>query len=445
MRKVMSKIVSLVRRAPKQLSALVVILAAAIIIPTSLHAWGPNRDTYTVDNPATKVTFDSMTDNPNYGDERNFVTIKPVTNTTAGGWTDDVTVTNGGEYYVRAYVHNNAASTLNLVAHDVAAKFNIPTQSANRIQVDGYISSSNADPGQVWDQAVFHGANNANFQLQYETGSATYTNNVFTNGTPLPDSVASTGATLGYTKMDGNIPGCFQYSGYVIFKVKATTSDFSVQKTVRLSNSSDTTFKESVAAHPGDKVDYQLYFKNTGGTQLKDVVLKDSLPAGVSYVPGTTYLHTSDGTTLVGDGIASNGLNIGGYLPGGDAYVKFTAQINSNIALTCGPNSVTNTAEAITAVGDKSDTATVNLNKTCTTTQITVCDLSTKQVVTINESDFDSSKYSKDLSVCTPPTPPELPHTGPTETILGVLGLGATVASLGYYIASRKALGKVNR
>ena len=434
----MSKLISLIRRAPKRFSALALIIAAAVIIPTAALAWGPDRPTFTIAHPADHVTFDSITDNPNYGDERNFVTIKDNINTGAGNWKDEITVANNGEYTVRMYVHNNAAANLNLVAQNVTAKFNVPTEAAKRVQIDGYLSSTNASPTQIYDQAVFN--SDSNFSLQYKAGSAQYTNNVFTSGTSLPDTLVSSGAQLGYDKMDGKIPGCFQYSGYVTFKVKAVTSNFDVQKTVRINGAADTTFKESVAAKAGDKVDYQIYFQNTGGTQLQNVVIQDTLPKGVTYVAGSTYLHSSDGTKQVADGVTAGGINIGGFAAGGDAYIKFTATVNpSTNDLICGPNTLKNVAKATTSVGSKEDTADVTLNKTCAPGTINVCQLSTKTIVNIKESDFDASKYSKDLSVCTV-TPPELPHTGMSENIVAVIGLGAIVASVAYYIASRRAL-----
>ncbi len=76
---------------------------------------------------------------------------------------------------------------------------------------------------------------------------------------------------------------------------------------------------------------------------------------------------------------------------------------------------------------------------------IEVCDLATKTAVTINETDFDSNKHSKVFEDCeaapvTPETPKELPKTGPIETISSIIGLGALIASSGYYIASRRTL-----
>ena len=498
----MSKLLSLVHKVPKRASAAVLMVAAAVIVPAALFAWGPERPTYTIEKPADHVTFDSITNNPNYGDERNFVTIKDTANTAKGGWTDDITVQNGKEYYVRMYVHNNAAANLNLVAENVIANFNVPTQTAKRIQIDGYLSSSNATPSKIWDQAVF--SSDSDFNMTYVAGSATYTNNVFTAGTALPDTVVSSGATLGYDKLDGKIPGCYKYDGLVIFKVKATTASFDIQKTVRVNGAADKAFKESVDVKPSDKVDYQIYFKNNGGTQLKDVVIKDTLPAGVKYVAGSTYLHNSDGTKQVADGVTAGGIVIGGYMPNGDAYIKFTAEIPTNDNLsTCGLNTLINKAKVVTGNGSKEDTATVTVNKTCKNETGATCnaltitrlsgtsirfttdysvqnatfknvtyvikDAAGKEIATKTSTsksfDYDpgvTGKYSinatiaatingKDVTATsdgcnstidtsTSVTPSELPTTGVGETFASVLGLGALVTAVGYYVASRRSL-----
>jgi len=430
----MSKLISLIRRAPKRFSAVVLMLAAAIIIPSVTLAWGPSRDTYTVEHPANKVTFNSITNNPNYGDERNFVTIKDASDANAT-WTDDVTVQNNKEYYVRMYVHNNAAANLNLVAQNVTAKFNVPDYSAKRIQIDGYLSATNSDPLQVWDQAVF--SSDANFNLQYVAGSATYKNNIFTTGKTLPDSVVSTGAQLGYDELNGEIPGCFQYDGTVVFKVKAVTSDFDVQKTVRINGAADKTFKESVAAKPGDKVDYQIYFKNTGGTRLDEVVVKDTLPAGVTYVPGSTYLYNDSGNRVVADGLTAGGMIIGNYLPGANAYLKFTAQVAAEKDLPCGPTTLRNTVKIASDIGSSTDTADVSVNVTCKPNEC-------KPGIPVGD-----VRCNPPVNECLPGIPagdarctevPELPKTGPTENIVAFLGLGALIAGIAYYVASRRAL-----
>lgn len=89
--------------------------------------------------------------------------------------------------------------------------------------------------------------------------------------------------------------------------------------------------------------------------------------------------------------------------------------------------------------------AKLNCDVTPPVTTIKVCDLKSKTVVTINESDFDSSKHSKDLSKCnatpvtpTSTTPTELPQTGST----GLFAIVAAVVALGagYLVTARKNL-----
>ena len=159
----------------KKLIALISMVAIAIIVPVALFAWGPSRPTFTMAVPADHVTFNSITDNPNIGDERNFVGIREAG--TNNQWTDNMTVENGKSYSVRMYVHNNAASNLNLVAQDVTAKFNLPTTTGKSIQVDGFIDSSNASPTEVFDSATF--TNSSDFNLSYVSGSLKYENNSF--------------------------------------------------------------------------------------------------------------------------------------------------------------------------------------------------------------------------------------------------------------------------
>ena len=71
----MSTLTSLIRRAPKRLFAAVAVIAAAIIVPAAVLAWGPDRPTFTIEQPANYVTFNSITNNPVHGDERNFVLL----------------------------------------------------------------------------------------------------------------------------------------------------------------------------------------------------------------------------------------------------------------------------------------------------------------------------------------------------------------------------------
>jgi PKD domain len=205
--------------ARRKIAAVAVISGIAIVPFMVLGAnagWGPVRSTFTWDHPATHVTFDSITDNPQVGDERPFLSGK-VSNA-SGDVVDNIHVTNNDEVTLRVYYHNNAASNLNLVATNTRVKFYLPTAAATSTFATSVISADNASPKTVNDTVDFNG--DKPFTLEYVKGSAQLWNNKF-QGKVLSDDVTTTnGALIGYDKIDGQVPGCAEFSGYVTIKVK---------------------------------------------------------------------------------------------------------------------------------------------------------------------------------------------------------------------------------
>ena len=349
-------------------------ILVAAVAPALVWAWGPSRPSFTIEKPADYITFNSITNNPVIGgDEKDFVGIREVGSNAK--WTNNMKVQNGKEYYVRMYVHNNAASNLNLVAENVVAKLNVPTTTAKTVTVQGQVSASNAKPNTVWDEATFSSDND--FNLAYVAGSALFENNGM-GTTKLPDSIVNnTGAKLGYDKLDGKIPGCFQYAGYVTVKVKAQVNqpqekiDIDLAKTVRNKTNGEKTWVETVNAKSGDTVQFQIHAKNTGSAGIQNLVIRDILPKGLNYVAGSTKLYnTSNPKGLkVSDNIIQNsGINIGSYQPNGDAFVRFDATVSAEQDLpVCGENTLTNIAQASNQKIVKNDTASVKVTKKCET------------------------------------------------------------------------------
>ena len=378
----------------------------AAVAPALVWAWGPSRPSFTIEKPADYITFNSITNNPVIGgDEKDFVGIREVGSNAK--WTNNMKVQNGKEYYVRMYVHNNAASNLNLVAENVVAKLNVPTTTAKNVTVQGQISASNAKPNTVWDDATFSSDND--FNLAYIAGSALFENNGM-GTTKLPDSIVNnTGAKLGYDKLDGKIPGCFQYAGYVTVKVKAQVNqpqektDIDLAKTVRNKTNGEKTWVETVNAKSGDTVQFQIHAKNTGSAGIQNLVIRDILPKGLNYVAGSTKLYnTSNPKGLkVSDNIIQNsGINIGSYQPNGDAFVRFDATVSAEQDLTvCGENTLTNIAQASDQKIVKNDTASVKVTKKCETPKNTAykCEALSLNIVRKDEKQITytaDTKYS---------------------------------------------------
>lgn len=356
-------------------------------------AYGPSRDTYTMEQPADKVTFNSITNNPaliqstNIADcegrgaacdERYFVIASEYTgDANQNNWSDETMVEPGKEYVVRMYVHNNAASNLNLQAENVRAIVNLPTTTGTSISVQGTIRADNASPKEVWDETTFISANGEEFNLAYVEGTAKYTNNVDKFGLNT-ELFTEDGAQLGYETMNGIIPGCVGYSGWVTFHVKAQFAEhpnYEIVKDVKVKGA-EGDFADSTNAKAGDTLVYKLKFTNTGDVRLNDVSLRDTLPEGVTYVPGTTYVvndqHT-DGVQYPDTLFSSEGLNIGDYEPNGEAIVYFNVTVNSELGDECNPAPRRNVVEAKAYKTDgsvtdvKTDTADVYIEgKVCT-------------------------------------------------------------------------------
>lgn len=410
---------------------LAVVLPVVLVITFAITAlaYGPERKTYTIEKPADRITFNSITNNPNYGDERNFVIAKDAANTSAGGWSDEIKVKDGKEYIIRMYVHNNAAENLNLTATNTRVKANVPTSYAKSHQIDGFITADNATPKEIWDSVVLKG--DKEFIVQFVGGSARYHNNINPNsGFSLSDGiVTSKGVQVGYEKMDGKVPGCFRFSGIATFKVKVVTrksADFSVTKQVR--KQGDDKWHDSINAKIGDKLEYRIGYDNTGKTVQNNVIMRDNVPKGIDYTKGSSSLKNAsnpngNGVAIKNDSLVTDkGVNIGNYTPNSNAFVYYSAKVTKN-DLVCGTNKLINRASASTDNGSKSDTAEVVVEVKCK-------DNECKPGIP------EGDERCEDAAA--PTMPDELPKTGPAEMIAGVLGVAMVSLGVAYWIRSRQ-------
>lgn len=131
----------------------------------------------------------------------------------------------------------------------------------------------------------------------------------------------------------------------------------------------------------------------------------------INYVNGSTELLDANGNKLstMSDTILTSGVTVGkvGVSVNNKRFVQFKAKINCP------------------APEEK---------------KITVCELDTKKVITIDESDFNAKKHSMDLNDCdvtpvTPTTPTELPQTG-SEGVIALVA--ALLTAAGAYVATAR-------
>ncbi|MEY8392570.1 hypothetical protein AALA98_14635 [Lachnospiraceae bacterium 45-W7] len=385
---------------------MIVSVMAILLYPVTVFAWGDNsggRQSYTVeeinngaigatpqsdgedyknsDNYPGQILFNSISDSePIGGSEKNYVATRECVLLEDGSWegatkdtiwnANDITVEDGKYYIIRLYVHNNNPNSWDAVAEDVHVSFSIPAdydKENERIQVNGFIDSSNATPSEYWDYVNFN--SEVPFHLEFINNSGLLENNgIGLGGLILSDDIVkakSGGVLIGYDALDGRIPGCYQYDNFVTIKVRAVFDyEYTVEQKVRLAESNDD-WEDVIEAKIGDKVEFRIGYRNTSDKKQYGVVIKDILPSNLKYVEGSSIIKNTshrEGAKILNDALIENGIRIGNYKKDGNAYIYFTAEVvDENLEI--GANTLTNWSQA--GVGQKTiqDYASVILYK----------------------------------------------------------------------------------
>lgn len=382
----------------KRVAVSLTTLVAVVIVPAAAFAWGPDRPTFTQQAPADHITFNSITNNPKWGDERNFMRIRDI----ASGETfrDTANLQPGKQYEVVIIYHNNAASNLNLVAQNAFARTEVPAlvrSGQSNVKAMSYVGASNSSPTSVYDHIDLTNTTNADIALRYVKNTAKITSNGAVNGAPIAESLfGANGTPIGYDSLNGQLPGCDQYSGYITYTVTADSPNFTFAKDVRLAGTKE--WNDAITVNNGAKVEYRLSYKNTGTIEQKNVVMKDVLPQGINYVNNETDLVNSNNPNgkRLDNSINGDGVNVGNYAPGGAGYIYLFGTVN---AAPC--TVLTNNASVETTNGNLGDSAKVQVAGNCVQA---------------------------------------LPTTGPVEVIAGLVGIAAITVGIVYYVKSRKDL-----
>lgn len=94
------------------------VLCVPMVLGQAVQAWGPERPTYTNENPAEHAVFNSITNNAAVGDERDFVRIEE--KNSGRPYSSEIILEAGKQYEVYIYYHNDASETYNDEAHKFA-------------------------------------------------------------------------------------------------------------------------------------------------------------------------------------------------------------------------------------------------------------------------------------------------------------------------------------
>lgn len=392
-------------------------LAGATLMANNASAlvdtpWGPDRKTFTWDDPAPYATFNSITDNPGVGDERNFVQVREVGQ---DYYQDEVTLEAGKIYEVYIYYHNNAdahevGKTAIGIADGAAVKSSFPAmvKSGEKATVTATLFASDTDPLAVWDGAYLNPSQD--LYLRYVPGTATIHNGGALNGQSIgPDYLFGDGALLGYNQFSGILPGCNEYAGYITYQIFADAPGFDISKSV---------VGDSTIVKKGDIVTFKVRYENTGTMDQTNVVIKDTLPDTLQYVTGSAKLYNNnnpDGTAVNDDIITENGMNIGDYA-GSTGWAEVTYQVMVNDNVNCA-DEITNNVTVSTNDGNKHAGLTLTVTGDDCNVVVKTC------------------KTNPEMEGCQ-----ELPSTGPLEIVMATI-IVVGIAGGGYYFyRTRKTL-----
>ena len=421
--------------------AAIATLGLSLVGVASVSAWGPERSTFTMETPATYPVFNSITNNPTIGDERDFVRVGEI-DADVTNLKNEIEVVPGRQYLVYVYFHNNASATFNDSAHNhsgvalktrMSSSFSTVLTPSDKGKITGTITADNTNPASVWDEAYMT-TGTEKVLMRYVQGSAKIYNDWKTNGSVMPSSLfTKEGTLLGLNTLNGIIPGCEEYHGVVSYVLQAEELGGSIDKTVSKDGGD---FGESVNLAPGEEATFRLAIANTGDVALTNATVKDTLPAGLSLVPGSVQLLANDSTTpdQLSDNIFDTGYNLGTIGTGNTVYITYKVVAGSDFD--CNGTELTNNAtltyDSDKATGEtKTDSVTVTVKKTdCDEPEIPLDNCESNPG--LPECQEKNCATNPEMEGCQEP-----PNTGPLEIVLAILVI-AGIGGAGYYFYRTK-------
>ena len=395
-----------------------------------VNAWGPERETWTMENPADYATFNSITNNTSVGDERDFVRVAEAVTEGTSTAVNELHIKGGKDYVVTIYYHNDAASIYNKVEYNykgvaqktrLTAAFPEALDEGEKGEIDGLIYSVTASPEEVWDEAYLIA--DEKVKLSYISGSAKIYNDWDLSGSEVNSAelFSANGTYLGVKVFNGLIPGCAEYSGTVVFRIHAEkvvepSSTFEMDK--KVSKDGGTTWLKDVEMKPGEEAEFKITYENTG-TLAQKVTVVDTLESGqgMEYIVDSTRIIANGSERIIkdegGSGLFSGGIEVGEIEPGETAEIYYKVKLGEAGTFECGKTVLYNLAgvSAQTVGNDEMGVATLH--------------------------DKVRVEVERDGEGC---LPSELPTTGPAEIVLAGVIVAGLIVGIFYYANSRRTL-----
>lgn len=227
---------------------------------------------------------------------------------------------------IEVYVHNPALSNSGKVANNVNIRVSLPSAQSTNHTVTSTVAGTNTNT----DTQTAHVITNDPSTLVYIPGTAVRTYNAGTNDNVNWRTVGVSDNIVGSGINVGNVQPCCNFQESITFQARIMIPSITITKDAKIEGAA--TWQNSIQAHPGDTVAFLITVKNVGNTVLRNVMVRDSMPPFLQYVPGSAKMidtNYPNGYPL-SDYVVQGGANTGHYMPGAVTYVRLQARVPSD-------------------------------------------------------------------------------------------------------------------
>ncbi len=296
--------------------------------------------------------------------------------------TETLTLQPDTTYYVRVYngQHSGIASFRVPRCDNQTTSISVTKNVRNISQGSGEFDSVSARPGETVEFVirVQNTGSNTLFNarvndflpsgLRYQSGSTTLdgsfrSDGIVSGGISLGDissgrtvivrfqAVAETDSYFGSgtttltntVQSSSNNTGTVSDTAYVnINRDQVGTGKIEITKFGKNITRGEDNDQTRVIAYPDNTLRFVLRVRSTSNVTLYNVIVRDVLPANITYINRTTSLNNN----IIADGIVSGGVNIGALSPYQEVIVRFDARTNSAGYFNQGYTYLTNNAYA---------------------------------------------------------------------------------------------------
>lgn len=297
---------------------------------------------FAVDQPRFNI-FTPYVHTQTYGHDYYLLDLRNETKGT--DWNDPISADPGDIVMMSVYYHNAVNNT---TAHNTKLRVALASGQSTSLVSTAYLWADNAENATYANPFTETGTINVSSsqRLEYISGSAKWypDQKDWRVDSPTPFPFGQTGdEIIGSGVNIGDIIGCWEFSGYVNFKVRITSTaptnpDLNIYKTVRNISRGESDFRESTDARPDDQVAFQLRIESVTNAEVRNVNVSDALPYNLSYISGSTRI---DGNST-SDGITSGGINIGSLAGRQTKSITFEVRVAQESYFSYGLNTLTN-------------------------------------------------------------------------------------------------------